>query len=391
MVIGALVQLITPVAVRAIGSHKRWVLGTAFLQAMSLLLLPVAAWLGSSAIWLVFVAASIYWACALGTGAVWNTWVEGMVPRPIRTRFFARRVRVCQASLLVGFLAGGFGLQIARNTPWGMAAFSLVFVAAALSRLMSVLFLYLQTERRATPMVERYVTIRDLGSGRKAASSARLLAYLFAAQIGVYIAGPFYAPYMLKKLQMPYHVFAILIGITFFGKVIALPFWGQLAHMAGPKKLLWVGGIGIIPVAGLWAVTQNVYFLCLLQFIGGITWAAYELAMFLMFLETIPREERTSVLTVYNLGNAIAQVTGALIGAVFLLWQKRTPEAYMSVFVLSSVGRALALPRGRVEHHPHVRGAALERGKDVSQGRGLRTGDDADGAREQRQIGRAHV
>jgi hypothetical protein len=32
-----------------------------------------------------------------------------------------------------------------------------------------------------------------------------------------------------------------------------------------------------------------------------------------------------------------------------------------------------------------VRGAAPQRGEDVAQGRGLRAGDDADGAREQRQ------
>jgi MFS family permease len=224
-----------------------------------------------------------------------------------------------------------------------MAAFSLVFSIAAIARLVSVLFLYLQTERKPKPMIERYVTLRDLSSGRKSASSVKLLAYLFVVQIGVYIAGPFYAPYMLKKLEMPYHTFAILIGITFFGKVIALPFWGQLAHLAGPKKLLWIGGVGIGPVAGLWSLSQNVYFLCVLQFIGGVTWAAYELAMFLMFLETIPRNERTSVLTVYNLGNALAQVAGALFGAAFLVWQRRTPEAYLGVFILSSAGRALAL------------------------------------------------
>lgn len=343
MVAGAILQLITPWLVRKVGSHKRYVVGSAVVQASSLLLLPIAAYIGAAASWLVFFAASIYWAAGLGTSAAWNTWIEGMVPRRVRTKFFARRVRVGQACILIGFLTGGFGLQAARHTPWGMTAFSIVFTVASIFRFTSALFLTLQTEPRHTRIRERYVTIRDLSSGRKGEASARLLAYLFVVQVAVYMSGPFFAPFMLKKMSMEYHVYAMLIGITYLGKVVALPIWGRLAHYAGPHRLLWIGGIGIIPVSGLWVVSRSLGYIAFLQFAGGVTWAAYELAMFLMFFETIPREERTSVLTVYNLGNALAQVSGAFVGALWLVWQFRTLEAYLWLFLLSSLGRTLAL------------------------------------------------
>ena len=69
--------------------------------------------------------------------------------------------------------------------------------------------------------------------------------------------------------------------------------------------------------------------------------------------ETIPREERTSVLTVYNFGNAVAQVVGAVIGAVLLqLWGKTT-ESYLWLFLLSSIARATTL--GFLSRVPNVR------------------------------------
>ena len=343
MVAGAILQLVTPWAVRRVGSHKRWVVGAATTQAASLLLLPIAASLGANGSWLVFVAASIYWAAGLGVNAAWNTWIEGVVPRRIRTRFFSKRVRVSQACLLIGFLAGGFGLQAARGTPWAMHAFSIVFAVAALCRFTSVLFLVRQSEGRRPPVRERYVTIRELSSGRQGQASARLLSYLFVVQVAVYVSGPFFSPFMLKQMEMKYHVFAMLVGLTFLGKVVAMPLWGRLAHYAGPKQLLWIGGLGIIPISALWVVSRNLAFIAMLQFIGGVTWAAYELAFFLMFFETIPREERTSVLTVYNLGNALAQVSGAFVGAWFLVWQHRTYDAYLWLFAISSAGRAAAL------------------------------------------------
>jgi MFS family permease len=343
MVAGAVLQLLTPWLVRRVGSHKRYVVASATTQAASLMLLPIAAWWGPTATWLVFLAASIYWGAGLGTSAAWNTWVEGMVPRRVRTPFFARRVRVSQSCVLLGFLAGGFSLQYARHTSWAMTAFSAVFAVAAICRFASAYFLTLQTEPRHARVRERYVTIRELSSGRKGASSARLLSYLFVVQAVVYFSGPYFAPFMLKQMEMDYHVYAVLSGVTFLGKVLALPVWGRVAHYAGPRKLLWIGGLGIIPISGLWCVSRNLAFIAVLQFTGGVAWAAYELAMFLMFFETIPREERTSVLTVYNLGNALAQVSGAFVGALFLVWQRRTPESYLWLFMISSAGRAAAL------------------------------------------------
>ena len=75
----------------------------------------------------------------------------------------------------------------------------------------------------------------------------------------------------------------------------------------------------------------------------GVVWAAYELAFFLLFFESIAQEERTSLLTLYNLINTIAWVIGALLGGALLLAYSASYNAYLLIFTISSVGRCLAL------------------------------------------------
>ena len=189
--------------------------------------------------------------------------------------------------------------------------------------------------------------------GGGAAAGGKLLVYLFAVQTAVYLSGPYFAPFILSKLAIPYHHYAMLIGLTFVGKVVALPAWGRLAHYSSPHKLLWIGGLSIIPISGLWFVSQSFVFLAVLQFAGGVTWAAWELAIVLMFFESIPRAQRTSVLTVYNFGNSLAQVVGALLGALWLYEFQRSFDAYLWLFLASSVGRAATI--ALLNRIPHVK------------------------------------
>ena len=99
---------------------------------------------------------------------------------------------------------------------------------------------------------------------------------------------------------------ALLIAFSFVSKIIALPFCGRLAKRLGARRLLTLGGIGIIPMAGMWYVSDNYVWLCFTQITAGIAWAAYELAFLLLFFESIPATDRVSVLTLFNLLNSAA-------------------------------------------------------------------------------------
>src|SRR5690606_2878347 len=73
--VGSLLQLMSPRAIRALGSHRNWVALCALIQALAFVPLIIGAFVGSMPVWLVFVIASIYWASSLGCGPAWNTWM----------------------------------------------------------------------------------------------------------------------------------------------------------------------------------------------------------------------------------------------------------------------------------------------------------------------------
>jgi MFS family permease len=342
VLLGAVLQLVSPWAVRRLGSRRLWVVCCARCQAISLMLLAALALLEVRQSWPVFLLATLYWAAGLATGPAWNTWVESIVPRRVRARFFAGRVRISKASTLTGLLVGGLLLNTVTVTNPAQL-FCLLFGAAAIARLISAACLASQSEPPDAETGEKEQGLLATLSSLRRNASTRILGYLLAVQVAVYTAGPYFSPYMLAELKVSYLQFVALIGLAFLGKMITLPLWGRFAQKYGVRRLLWVGSCGIVPIAGLWCVSDSLVYLGMMQVISGVVWAAYELAMILLFFDGLPKSQRTSLLTLYNVGNAVAMVVGGLLGAVFLAWMGPTQNSYLTLFVLSSLARLATL------------------------------------------------
>ena len=364
MLCGATLQLLTPWAVERLGSHRRWVIGSVCLQATSLLLMPLAALLAgsSAAAWWVFLAATMYWAAGLSTAPSWNTWIEQVIPKLVRPKYFALRARVSQICTLLGFGAAGLALHFGKASGGVLTVFCSILLIASVCRFFSAGCLRFQSEAPQGMKQEREFVEPGRVSG-----ATRLIWYLLAMQTAVQISGPYFTPYLLSEEGLSYFSYMVLIGIAFLGKAISSPFWGRVAHVAGARRLLWIGGLAIIPIAGLWifsdlfdnydfvlprmltggeryGVNGEFLFVCFVQMLSGTAWAAYELAMVLMFFEAIPRASRTRLLTLYNFGNSAATVAGGLIGATILQLLNETHMAYLIVFLSSSIARTLTLP-----------------------------------------------
>lgn len=372
LLVGGVLQLISLRAVAWFGSEKRWIVFCATLQGLSFFPLVWAALSGSIALVPLLAIASLYWAGGLASGPPWNTWMESIVPARIRPSYFARRTRTSQICTLVGLVGGGTMLQWADNRGYTLLGFAAIFAAAALFRIWSVSHLARhQTPDSHTaglnlrrPVISQSDVTREAetrpfavdrekpakgksieksGESSVGISGVRLLSYLVAVQLMVQISGPYFAPYMLKQLEFSYSQFVTILAVGFLSKIIALSFWGRFTRRYGAKRLLWTGGVGLVPLSSLWIISDNMYQLAFVQALSGIMWAAYELGFFLMFFETLPVEKRTRMLTYYNLASMIALCSGAFIGAAMLRYLGGGQAAYWVLFGVSSLGRFLAL------------------------------------------------
>ncbi len=343
LVAGAIIQSISPIGVRRIGSLRRWVLLCATVQSFSFAPLIWMSITGADTVWLAFVSAAVYWASALGAGPAWNTWMGTIVPHELRAKFFSRRSRLAQFAVLLGLVLGGTLLHLGKHTGIHIRIFAVTFLIAACARFVSTLFLKVQSEHQPLPPHFRTVRPWELVRRLRRGGDARLLFYMLTVTLTVQVVGPYFTPYMLGEMHFSYVQYMTLVGASYTAKIIMLPIHGRLAHRFGAKRLLWLGGIGIVPLSSFWIFADSFAELLIVQLVAGCMWAAYELSTFLLTFERISEDERISVLTLYNVANAMLTASGAILGGLLLSTLGTDHAAYITLFAISALARCLTL------------------------------------------------
>lgn len=339
---GATLQLFTPLAVTRLGSYRRWVIFCAALQSVVFCVLAASAWSGHVAIALLFVTAAFYWAAAFSAGSAWNAWMAWLVPGHMRARFFAHRNRLGHLALAASLLIAGSVLWLGQGADATLVSFGAIFAAAALFRTLSGRCIARQSE---APVVEQRGSLNlDLGFLREfaAGSSGRLLAYLVSMELAVYVAAPYFTPYMLRRLELSFAEYVALTGTVFVSRISVMPLLGRFAARYGPRRLLVLSAMGVAPLPLLWLVSTEFEYLVGVQLFAGVVWGGHELAVLLLLFDSIDPARRISVLSAYNFANASAMIAGSLIGSV-LLRAGGGESLYALVFLASALGRGAVL------------------------------------------------
>lgn len=344
MLAGAVLQLCTPAAVGVLGSHRRWVVLCAALQALSFVPLIGGGLAGRLDLWSIYVAAAVYWGLGMSTGPAWTAWATTLVPARIRARFFARRAALGQVALVAALLSAGLILELGTGGGEAVAAYALLFGLACLARLVSAFCLFRQSEPTPVPIGETRISPAIIARHVRTGGHGRLLAFLLTFQLGVWIAAPYFTPYMLGPLGLGYFQFTVLTTSAFAARIVAYPMVGALTARFGTKRVLLLATAGIVPLPLLWLVSDSFWWLFALQLFGGAVWAAFELATLLSFFERIPVHGQASVLTVYNLANASAIVAGSVIGAGVLDAFGTPTTAFAVLMGVSTLARLAAMP-----------------------------------------------
>lgn len=350
-ILGASVQLGVPWLAARIGSHRRLVIVCTSLQAASFVPLACWAWGGTAEPAALFAVVSLYWASGMATSPAWTAWIGSIVPASIRTPFFAGRNRLAQAGVLVGFVAGGLLLEAGRETGGELRSFAVLFALAAGARVMSTLFLATCGERvRPQTVVRRAAdpTAEDATGPNRSplfgGPYASMLGYLWGLTASAQFAAPFFTPYMLQELDFSYGTYMVIVATSLAAKSLSLPRLGRLASRIGSVSLLSLGGLSLVPLSLLWLVSAEPAWLVGVQVVAGVCWAAYELAVCLLFFDEVPEADRAAVTSSYTFGLACATVAGAAAGGLLLDALGEDHTAYMAVFAASSLLRVATLP-----------------------------------------------
>lgn len=360
LLVGALAQLVSPIGVAYFGSYRRWITMCASLQAAAFLPFIIAAIVGVLPVSAAFLFASIYWGSGLSISAAWNTWIGTVIPSQVRPRFFSLRNRYVHITGMCGFFLGGIILHY-LDKAHAILGFAVIFSLAFLARMLSVAWLSKVSEPCPPTKKNFSPALLDVSKlFRFRSEGGRLLIYMLSVQFAVYVAAPFFTPYMLSQLKLSYAEFAVLVAATYVAKIFALPVLGRAVRREGASRALWLGGIGIVINPLLWLVSANFYYLLGIQLLSGLFWAAFELCTVLMIIDRVPESERIGVMTGYNLVNAGLVVVGSMIGATLLDTLGKNQFAYHALFALSFTLRGATLfLLGTVTVPPRLRSIPL--------------------------------
>lgn len=359
LLIGAVLQLAAPLAVRRVGGRRQWVILCVIVQALSFLPLARWAFLGRAEAWQILAAASVYWSAGMAASPAWTSWMAALVPVRVRTAYFARRNRLGQVAVLASFVLGGMLLRAEAARDAALRGFAILFFAAAVARLFSAVCLWASRDPRrrwqersaaASQSIRERIRagLREVASG----PGGSVVAFVCCFTFGVQFAGPYFTPYMLEALGFSYGQFLVVFAAGVLIKAVVLPSAGRLGSRLGSRRLLALASLAIVPLALLWLPSGEVWWLVVVQLIAGTCWAAYELSVTLLLFEVAGDRDHSGVVSVYTLGLAVATVAGATAGGLVIRWLGEGREAYAAVFAGSCLLRAMALPLlARLQRH----------------------------------------
>jgi MFS family permease len=164
-------------------------------------------------------------------------------------------------------------------------------------------------------------------------------------QLAVYLASPYFGPFMLEDLEFTYleYMVSSVTVVTF--KSALLPAWGGVVDRHGPRQVYTLAAVlvAIVPLPWLWA--RGLGWVMAGQALSGFSWAGYEVAFFSNVLESSTKRTRPYVFAAQNVFNGSAQLLGSLCGAAILA---AVGHQFRVVFAASLVARlvvAVLVPR----------------------------------------------
>jgi MFS family permease len=355
--------------IRFLGGNKRAVVWHTIVQSVMIggLSLPLH---NPQAEWAVPLGLGMAICIALAGsvgGAAWMSWMGALVPRRLQSRYLAYRNRLVILAKLGCALLFGYILQSlpVEAGPWGL---QVLIALAVISRLASGWMLWLQHEpahpaQRPGSSTDsqhagetsfvgflRTITATDLG---------RWTLVWAVLHLGVMLAGPYFATYMLyvepRGLGLsPGWTYVMLIQIAVLVRIATYPLAGRLVDLFGPAAILRVAVVGIVVIPISWALTRSIPLLLMTEFISGFCWCLAEVSVgVLLFTCHRDPHKRSRLIgyhqSVVNFAAAIGAIGGSVLLAQGLssngtsLLPELDGSDYHTLFLLSALFRLPAV------------------------------------------------
>jgi MFS family permease len=339
---------------------SRKTLCVAFVVAQAMVLIGASALdlAGAQTPRLVIVCSSLYQVCGQGSSPAWASWYGDLVPMHMRGSYFARRTKAVQYAICAAMVVAGLILQLLEPRTflggggtqawWPEHAapgrgFAILFAASATSRLLSATLLSFSPEPPFSGLATTTKVLQFLRTSR-GSNAWRLVAAAAIFYLSVYVASPFFVPFMVESLHFTYLWLMAALALQIALKAALQKRFGAAIDRHGARAVWLLAALGcaIVPVPFIWAYGPAWVFAS--QGFSGIAWGCFEVSLFVLLLDFTFRATRPHAVAAQSVMNGLGQLVGSLLGAAFLAMTNRS---YRWLFVVSfflRVGCSAMLP-----------------------------------------------
>jgi len=336
---GSFVQLYSHKMLEVFKSRKKLIAFFVFLQALMYLPIALVFFFGSFSVPLLLVFLCFYYIFGMMVGPAWSSWMGELVSSDIRGAYFSKRNTIAGFVSFTSVLIAGYLLQYFKTGDdrfqfWG---FLIIFMLALIFRLVSFSMFLKKYEPEYVSQGQDDPGFLDFLKNAGSRNYGVYILFLCFLNFSVFIAGPFFAAYMLYDLKLNYIQYTLVTSSAVIARLISLRIWGKMADRYGTRKVMTLAAFFIPMISIWWLFSGNIYYLIVIEMYSGFAWAGFELASFNFLLETITPNKRAKYIAYYNVLNGGALLFGALLGGLLIKYNQIFWSKYLLVFLVSVI------------------------------------------------------
>ncbi|MEK6820234.1 MAG: MFS transporter [Nanoarchaeota archaeon] len=284
---------------------------------------------------------SVYAIFGAVAGPAWFSLLGDIVPDKIRGRYFSKRNKITGTIALVSTVIAAFILDFFKTKGYILIGFSILFVIAGIFRLVSASMFRKHYEPSFKLEKGYYFSIWQFIKKAPSNNFGKFVIFITLMNFTTSIAGPFFAVYMLKDLQFSYITFILVNISSSISSLLFMPIWGKFSDKYGNREMLKIGAIVVPFFPMLWIFSSSPLYLALVpQLVGGIGWAAFNLAASNFVYDSVSVQRRGLCVAYYNIIVGIGVFFGAALGGILAHYLTITfMNKLLFIFLISGLAR----------------------------------------------------
>lgn len=285
-------------------------------------------------------------------GVAWLVWIKELIPQPQQVAFLGRRhLSNTALSLVIGTVAA-FGVDYSRSHGSVDIGFASVFGIAASCGLMGLLIL---NRIPAPPQIASHggSFSQLLKRPLRDPDFRSLVTFYGIWNLGVHLAQPFLAVYMLQKIGLSFSYVGALAMLSSILGLLTSNFWTRLCVEFGTKPVILLATLADMLIMVMWLfVTPQFHGILILLHCAGIFSAPLAMGPNNLLLRVAPSGNGAFYMAVFNsvIGavTAVAAIGGGLLATLLencsFSFAGLELGALRLIFVISALIRLASVP-----------------------------------------------